>query len=423
MRIKITDFDYKGRGFSRVDNKATFLDGGVIGDEVEAQIIEEKKNFNIGKVNKIITPSEDRVKSQCPYFKECGGCDFLEYKYSSQIKWKKNSVVQDYKKAGLKDIKVEETIAMEEPFNYRNNIQLKVKDEKLGYFSKNSKKIVEIEKCLIAEEEINKAIKIIKNWSGLPSIKEVILRQNKLGELMIVLVSIKGAKKTNELLNQLLEINLKSLFENINTTKNRFSKKFKKLYGEDYIIDEIGGYKFKISPESFFQVNRKQAEKLYKKAIDSLEINSEDIILDLYCGIGTLSLLASSAKEVIGVEIVEKAVEDARENAELNKVHNTRFIAGKSEEIIEKLIEENIKPSKIIIDPPRAGIDKKLVEKIIELSPEKIAYISCNPTTQARDIKLLEERYKVEQSTPVDMFCNSVHCEDMALMTKIEPNK
>ncbi|WP_036729049.1 23S rRNA (uracil(1939)-C(5))-methyltransferase RlmD [Peptoniphilus mikwangii] len=426
MEFLIRDFDFKGRGFAKYNEKAVFLDGGVIGDKVLAEIVEDKKKYSIAKISKILEPSPYRVKSKCPYIRKCGGCDFLEYDYEKQLEWKKEKVNNDMLRIGNIECKVENTIGMQYPYYYRNNIQLKVVDGKIGYFSKNSKDLISIKHCLIAGKEINRAIEILKNWKGLNSVDSIIIRENKLGELFIVLVTKSEIKKVNQLLSELLELKICGIFENKNTSnKFRFGREFKKLYGEDYLTDELCGFKFKLSPVSFFQVNTTQTEKLYQEAIDYLEINKQDIIFDLYCGIGTISLFAArNAKTVIGVEIVENAIEDARKNAEFNSVDNVRFICGKSEEILEKLLdEEKIIPNKIILDPPRAGLDEKLIKKLLEIMPEKISYISCNSSTQARDLKLLKEKYKIEKIQPVDMFCNSVHVETIVLLSKLDSKK
>lgn len=414
VELEIIDFDYKGNGVAKYDGRVVFLDGGIIGDKVLAKLTDEKKSFYKGKVLKIIEKSKDRVKSNCPYSHRCGGCDFLEYKYNKQLEWKEEKVQNDLLRIGGVDAKINNIIGMENPYYYRNNVQLQVRDEKMGFFEKNSKNIVEIDNCLIAKEEINNVIKLLKNWKGLRSVKTISIRENYKKEIMIVFITEEKVQKLKSILSDLIDLKVVSIFENINKkSKYRFSNKFNKLYGEDYFIDKIADLEFKLSKESFFQVNPYQVEKLYKAALDNLDINKDDIIFDLYCGIGTISLMAAKeAKEVIGVEVVEKAVEDARVNAELNKIDNVRFIAGKSELIIERLIEEEkIIPNKIILDPPRAGIEESLVEKILEIKPEKIAYISCNPSTQARDIALLKDQYKIDFVQPVDMFSNTVHIE------------
>lgn len=421
VELKIIDFDYKGNGVAKYDGRIVFLDGGIIGDKVLAKLTQEKKSFYKGRVIKTLEKSKNRVESKCPYSKKCGGCDFLEYDYNDQLNWKEGKVKNDLLRIGGVNPKIESILGMENPYNYRNNIQLQVRDEKIGFFEKNSKSIVQIDSCIVAKEGINEVIKLLKDWKGLRSVKTISIRENYKKEIMIVFITEEKVQKLKSILSELIDLNVVSIFENVNKkSKYRFSENFNKLYGEDYFIDKIGELEFKLSPESFFQVNPYQVEKLYKTALDNLDINSEDTIFDLYCGIGTLSLMAAkNAKEVIGVEIVESAVDDARVNAELNKIENAIFIAGKSEIIMEKLVEdEKIIPNKVILDPPRAGIDESLVEKILEIKPEKIAYISCNPSTQARDIALLKDDYKIEFVKPVDMFSNTVHVENVVILVR-----
>lgn len=419
MELKIIDFDYKGRGVAKQEKKTIFLNGGIIGDTVEAKITEDKKKFSVAEVTKILEYSKDRVPSKCRYSKDCGGCDFLEYKYNKQLEWKKKKVHSDISRIGGIETEIFDTAAMKNPYYYRNNIQLKVKDGKLGYYKKNSKELVEIEECIIAKKEINKVIQILKNWKGLSSVDTISLRENHLGQVMMVLITDREIKKLNSLLAEVIDGNI-SVFENKNTNKKfRFGKNFKKLYGEDYLEDEISKMKFKLSPRSFFQVNLEQTEVLYKTALDYLELNEADRVLDLYCGIGTITLLAAKrVKEIVGVEIVEDAIEDARKNAELNNINNARFICGKSEDVIEKLTEEKLKFNKVILDPPRTGLDESVINTLLKIKPEKISYVSCNTSTQARDLKLLQEEYRVVKVQPVDMFCNSVHVESVVLLSR-----
>lgn len=419
-KIEITDFDFKGNGMGRLDGKPVFLDGGIIGDSVLCNLYQDKKSFYKGRVLRVIDYSKDRIKSKCPYSDVCGGCDFLEYPYNKQLIWKEEKVYNDLKRiAGIvkRDYHI---LGNESEYNYRNNIQLHVKNKVAGFYKKNSNEIVKVDSCLMVKPEINEAIEIIQSWNGLDSVNTVSIRSNYKGELMVVLVTKDGIRKENNLLSKLMDLNLVAVFENINkNSKYRFSNKFRKIYGKDYMIDKIGDFKFKLSPKSFFQVNPYQVEKLYNIAIDGLEIKKDDKIFDLYCGIGTLSLMAAGkGAEVIGVEIVEDAIADARENAVLNGI-DVRFIAGKSEDIMENIIDnEEFLPNKVILDPPRGGVDEKLINKLIEIRPERISYISCNPSTQARDLSILESFYNIKTVQPVDMFSNTVHIENVVILDR-----
>ncbi|RVU54535.1 23S rRNA (uracil(1939)-C(5))-methyltransferase RlmD [Anaerosphaera multitolerans] len=421
VRLKIIDFDYKGGGVAKLDNKTVFLDGGVIGDVVEAEILEDKKRFFTARVLSVLKDSPYRIKSKCNYSGVCGGCDFLEFDYKEQLKWKREKVTNDLRRIGSIDGEVKDTLGMKTPYYYRNNIQLKVLDGKLGYYKKNTKELVEVSRCIIAKDEINNFIRILRTWKGIKSVDEVSIRENYRGEIMAVFISSKGVKNFNTLLPKIVESNVVSVFENINRNRKvRFGREFKKLYGSDYLNEELLGMKFKLSPRSFFQVNLLQTEKLYNVALKSLKLEKKDRLLDLYCGIGTISLLAADkVKEVVGVEVVEDAVEDARLNAKLNNITNSRFICGKSEDVLHKLYENNsLYFNKIVLDPPRTGLDKSLINTLLKLGADKIAYISCNPSTQSRDLKLLSEDYKVELIQPVDMFCNSVHVENVVLLQR-----
>ena len=418
MKIKIEDFDFKGRGFGRFENKAVFLDGGIIGDKVLASPIKEKKNYTEAKIIKILEPSPFRKNPTCPYYKNCGGCDFQELDYQKEIEWKTNKVKIDILKFSKEKINIPTTLKNDSTINYRNNIQLKVKDNKIGYFKKNSREIVDIKKCEIAKTQINNTIKILRNIKEVRKLTDIVIRQNEKEEVQVVLIGEKEIN-TNNILNKLLDIKLNSLYFNKKDKNKRYSDNFKKIYGEDYLEEEVLKNKFLISKESFFQVNKKQSEKLYLVAIDYLEINKDDIILDLYCGIGTTTLaLAKQSKSVVGVEVIDRAIRDARLNAELNDIKNVRFITAKAEEIIDKLYESGFKPNKILLDPPRSGVDIKLIEQIKRLDVERIVYISCNPTTQARDIELLKSMYKLEKIQPVDMFSKTVHVECVVLMSR-----
>ena len=418
MKIKIEDFDFKGRGFGRFENKAVFLDGGIIGDKVLASPIKEKKNYTEAKIIKILEPSPFRKNPTCPYYKNCGGCDFQELDYQKEIEWKTNKVKIDILKFSKEKINIPTTLKNDSTINYRNNIQLKVKDNKIGYFKKNSREIVDIKKCEIAKTQINNTIKILRDIKEVRKLTDIVIRQNEKEEVQVVLIGEREIN-TNNILNKLLDIKLNSLYFNKKDKNKRYSDNFKKIYGEDYLEEEVLKNKFLISKESFFQVNKKQSEKLYLVAIDYLEINKDDIILDLYCGIGTTTLaLAKQSKSVVGVEVIDRAIRDARLNAELNDIKNVRFITAKAEEIIDKLYESGFKPNKILLDPPRNGVDIKLIEQIKRLDVEKIVYISCNPTTQARDIELLKSMYKLEKIQPVDMFSKTVHVETVVLMSR-----
>ena len=426
MKVKIIDYDFKGRGLAKTDQGLVFVDKAVIGDLLEVIVTKKTKKYANAKIAKIIDPSEDRVEAKCPYFKKCGGCDFLNYDYKKQIEWKKDKLIQDLKRiAAISKIdkKLDKSIYMDQGYKYRNNIQLKVRENKIGYFSKDSNEFVPIKTCLLAEDPINQAIKALNEINNFYNITDLVIRSNYKGELMVILIADGKIKNTNTILNKLLDLKLVSLYENINTNKRfRYGKNFRKIYGQDKIVDKINDLEFEISPQSFFQINRQQTEKLYNLAIDYLDPKEEDKILDLYCGVGSISLSAAEKSgEVLGVEILEEAIKNARKNAIINKIENANFVAEKSENIIEKISEKYQGINKIILDPPRSGLHKDLVEELLESKNiEKIVYISCNPATQARDLKKLKEKYEIENISLVDMFPNTVHVECIALIQRVK---
>ena len=439
---KIIDFTHEGNGILRVDNFAVFATGGLIGDEVQVEIKEIKKNYSTGSVIKIIQPSKDRVQLNFEIKESKGGIPFIDYDYKKQLEWKTNKVKTDLEKiGGLTDVKVLHTIGMDKPYRYRNHTQVPIgiRDGKaiIGFYEINSNEIVDMEESILHPELGNKIITLIRQWieeHDIPPynkktktgiLKHIGIRINKDNEAMVILVT-----RGNELPNQLELVKLFSenldevisLYHNVNKMDygGTYGKRYKKIFGKDKIIDYIGEYKFTISPNSFFQTNRDQAFVLYEKVKEYLDLDNKDIILDLYCGIGSISIyVANDVKRVYGVEVAEESIKDARTNARLNKINNIEFITGKAEETLPFLIERGIEANKIIVDPPRKGCDKKVLDAIIKINPESIVYVSCNPTTLARDLKILVENgYKVKEVQPVDMFPHTAHIESVTLLEK-----
>lgn len=422
---EIIDFDFKGLGMTKVDRLPVFLDGGVIGDQVEFLITKKKKNFCKGKILNTIKKSKDRVKSPCPYFEDCGGCDFLNYSDDMELKWKEDDTNKNLEKIAGLDNKVDEVLDSPEKTHYRNNMQFQVRDGVIGLYGKNSKDIVAIKNCLMQRDKANEVLQIMWRYKKLKDLKRIGIRTNYKGEVLLILVTRDGEVKIKDVLPDLIDAGVKSIYLNYNGgDKFHYSREFEKIYGEDTIEEKLLDINYKISPESFFQINRLATEKLYQKAIEYLEPKAEDKIYDLYCGVGSISLsVAKSGAQVIGIEIVDRAVDDARINAENNDIE-VRFVKGAAEEVIEKLWEEEkISPNKIIVDPPRKGLDDKLVNFLKENPVERLVYISCNPATQARDLKSLKEVYRVEKVALVNLFPNTAHVETVALLSKLDVDK
>ncbi|OZV12263.1 23S rRNA (uracil(1939)-C(5))-methyltransferase RlmD [Tissierella sp. P1] len=436
---EIIDFTHEGNGVLKIDNFTVFVAGGLIGDKVVVKIDEIKKSFAIGSVVNITEPSKDRVVLGFDIAEARGGIPLIEYRYSKQLEWKKNKVKMDLAKiAGLLDVEIKDTIGMDNPFRYRNHVQIPVgeKDGKtvIGFYETNSNDIVDMEGSILQPEIGDRIIKIIRTWMNQYNIrpydkktKKGILRHigiriNRNNKAMVILVT--GSDRLpneKELIDMLIKENVISIYQNINKLNSSitYGKEYIKLYGEDRLLDYIGEYRFYLSPNSFFQINRTQAEVLYNKTMEYLNSDKDDIIYDLYCGIGTISLyIASNARKVYGIEIVKEAIEDAKENTLLNNIDNAEFIVGRSEEIFPRLMKKGIKGNKIVLDPPRKGCEKEVLEAIVNMCPERIVYVSCNSTTMARDVKyLVENGYKVDEVQPVDMFSHTAHVESIILMT------
>ena len=443
-KVNIIDLGHKGEGIGKIENMAIFINGAILGDQVLAKIVKLKKNYAIGELIKITKKSDYRVDSVCSISEKCGGCQIIEMDYTEQLKFKKNLVKENLKRIGNIDVEVEEIIGMKNPYNYRNKAQIPIgklnKKVIMGFYEMNSHKIVDSDDCKIQDERNTLIINIIKNFvetfnisiyneeksKGL--LRHIVTRVgNKTGDIMIILVVNGNELPNSDILVETLKDKIdgvKSIVLSINKSKGNkiLGDKTKVIYKNDYIEDYIGDIKFKISTNSFYQVNSSQTYALYKKAVEYAGINKNDVVLDLYCGIGSISLfLAKEAKKVIGVEVVESAIKNAKENALLNNINNVEFILGKAEDELPNIFKKGEKPSTIVVDPPRKGLDSKVIDTIIKMSPNNIVYVSCNPSTLARDLKLFNDNgYNIDKVSCVDMFPHTSHVECIVLMSRNE---
>lgn len=444
--VKIDSLGYEGEGVAKIDNYPIFIVGALPGEDVKIKITKCKKNYAFGKLIEIIHTSEKRQKPECEYFEKCGGCSLMHLKYSDQTDFKFERVKDCIKKiGGLDDSIVKHTLGMDNGYEYRNKVQFQadlVDDEILiGFYSEKSHEVINMNKCLIQDKDTEEIIKVIRSWMKkhniMPAkknrifndkglIRHIVIRKGfKTKEIMIVLVTMdKKIPSVQELIEDLNNnVNgIKSIVQNINNKNTNWvmGEKCNTLYGEDNICDYISQYKFNISPLSFFQVNPYQTEVLYNKALEYAALTGNEVVFDAYCGTGTITLfLSQKAKKVYGVEIIEQAIENAKVNAKLNKVNNVEFFVGKSEEVIPDLINKGIVPDVIVVDPPRKGCDVKLLEAIGKAEPKKIVYVSCDPSTLARDLKYMNSvGYNTVEVQPVDMFPQSKHVESVALLVK-----
>ena len=437
---------YEGEGIAKIDRYPVFIPGALIGEKVKVIITKVKKNFAYGKLIEVLEKSKERKIPKCANYNICGGCTLQHLSYEGQLDFKFVRVKDCIRKiAGLDENIVKYPIGMKNIYRYRNKVQFPVGivngKLSIGFFSEKSHRIIDMDTCLLQDEESEKIINIIRKWmndySIIPAKKEgkffkqgiirhiVVRKSFKTNDIMVILVTTnKKIPYVNELIEMLTNSisNIKSIVQNINDKDTNLVMGYEciNLWGEDHICDYIGKYKFNISPLSFFQVNPVQTEVLYNKALEYADLNGDEVVFDAYCGTGTITLfLSKNAKKVYGVEIIDQAIENAKINARENNISNSEFFTGKSEEIIPRLIEDGIKPDVIVVDPPRKGCDTKLLKAIGEASPKKVVYVSCDPSTLARDLKCLEELgYKTVEVQPVDMFPMTKHVENVALLVK-----
>ena len=439
--VDIIDNGFNGEGIAKIDDFTIFINGAIKGEKVKILIVKVLTSYAFGKIIEIIKKASYRVEEDCATYKRCGGCSLRHIDYKETLKIKQNSV-QSLVDKTLKDkIKVEETLGMKRPFYYRNKLQYPIGLNKtgepiMGVYANRTHEIIPVEKCLIQNNEAEEIAKDIFNFikenkitiynesNGKGLIRHIIVKIGvKTNEVMCVVV-INGSNfpKQKEFIKKITEEhkNVKSIVANINTKNTNviLGKHNINLYGNGYIQDILGKYTFDISPMSFYQVNPLQAEKLYNIAIEGANINKDDIVFDLYCGIGTISLFASEyAKMVYGVEIVEEAVKMAKENAKLNHISNAEFFSGDVEIVLDKLInDKRIIPDVVIVDPPRRGLDNDSIKNLLKVKAKKIVYISCNPATLVRDLAKLEKLYNVNFIKPVDMFPYTSHVECVAVL-------
>lgn len=438
---EIIDFTHEGNGVMKIDGFPIFVEDGLIGDVLKAKITQVKKNFALGILEELEVASKDRVKYEFDTQALGGGVPLIDYSYEKQMEWKRDKVSQDLLRIGGIELPVKPVIGMGHPFRYRNHSQVPIGivDGKAvtGYFKSKSTDIVPMKEDHLQPEIADEILKTLRNWIDKYNIpvynretkkgilKHIGIRTNENDQAMVTLVTT-FSQLPNKF--QLIHMLIKecpgviSVYQNINPIKSKFTygREYIHLFGKETLMDFIGDLQFVISPDSFFQVNRKQVGILYKTAKDFLDGSKDDIVYDLYSGIGTISLfIAEDVKKVIGIESVSAAVDNAKENARLNNIGNAEFHKGNAEELFPSMIEKGFKGNKIILDPPRKGCEKELLDAIIKLQPDRIVYVSCNPSTLARDLKILVEGgYKVREVQPVDMFPHSAHIEVVTLLVK-----
>ena len=440
--VDIIDNGFQGEGIAKIDGLAIFIPDAIIGEKVKIKILKVTSSHAYGKIIQILKKSEDRILPDCRTYNRCGGCNLRHIKYEKTLEMKKASVESTLKKTLGREIKINEVIKMDNPFYYRNKLQYPIgmKDglPVMGVFAERTHEIVPTTECKIQNElsqkiandifefikENNISVYDEKTLKG--SLRHIIIRIGiKTNEVMITLVSNTREIEKEDILVKHITSNyseIKTIVKNVNNKNTNviLGKENIVLYGEGFIYDYLENKKFKISPMSFYQVNPIQTEKLYSKAVEYANLKGEETIFDLYCGIGTIGIFASDkAKKLYGIETIPEAIEDAKQNAKLNGINNAEFLVGDVEKALPEFIKENnINVDVIFIDPPRKGCDKTALDSIMQIGPEKIVYVSCNPATLARDLKILEEKYSFKKIAICDMFPWTYHVESICILQK-----
>ncbi len=395
--MQIEKLDYYGRGIAKVNNKVTFIHNALPLEDVDIKILKESKKYNEARVIKYLKKSPDRVDVKCKYYNICGGCNISHLKEKLQEEFKENKIKELSRFIDIKDYN---KIEYSNLYNYRNKIVIHIDKDRLGLYKNKSNELVEIDKCLLVNNKINDVIKVLK---------EVIKN-----ELNLKSATIKLGNITEEVM-----LILEGVIEDYNMLLNTVDVLIinnKVVTKKDYIISIIGNKKYKISKDSFFQVNPSITEKIYNEIRNNIKKLNSKNVLDLYCGTGTIGIyIADLVDKVIGIEVVSDAIEDARYNKKINNIDNIIFKLGKVE---DKIKEIDINIDAIIVDPPRIGLHKKVIEVINKIKPKNIIYISCNPNTLVRDLKLLENAYNIEHIKPYDMFPNTYHVECVCVLNR-----
>ena len=402
MSYIIDRLDDYGRGITKVEGKTCFVSNALVGEEVNIEITNKKNKYIEANSKEVLNINSNRQVPNCPFYLTCGGCNIMHMNYDSQLEFKKNKVEGILRKFAEIDGVVKDIIPSEE-FNYRNKVVLKVINNKLGFFIDKSNDLVAIDKCLLASNKINEVIYKLNNIT-LNYIDEVLIRTNYNDEVLLCLTGKKIEKEYY--LNHLSDIDNIVLIDN--------NKKII-IKGNDYIVDKIDDMFFKVSVESFFQVNSIQVNNLYNKVLEYSNLTGKERVLDLYCGTGTIGMfLSKKAKYVYGIEINESAVKDANYNKELNNINNIEFLCEDANKIKNNYNDIDL----VVVDPPRSGLGENAIKTIIDFNPKRIVYVSCDPVTLARDLKFLKQEYFVKELTPVDMFPNTYHCESVCVLER-----
>ncbi|QDP39259.1 23S rRNA (uracil(1939)-C(5))-methyltransferase RlmD [Radiobacillus deserti] len=435
--LSFVDLTHDGSGVGKIDGYPLFVPYGLPGETAKVKVVKVNKNFGFGKLIELKEVSEDRVEPPCDVYVQCGGCQLQHMSYDLQLEMKRKQVETSLKKIGhIEGVPVHPTIGMDDPWRYRNKVQIPVAERHgeliTGFYQKRSHHIIEgMDRCVITSEINDRMVEAVRRMADRLNIsaydeekhrgvlRHIMVRTGQAtNETMIVLITrTEELPHQEELVKEISETypQVKSIIQNVNKERTNviLGRKTKVLWGSEYIYDNIGDIKFAISAKSFYQVNPPQTKKLYDKALEYADLKGGETVIDAYCGIGTISLfLAQKAKKVYGVEIVPEAISDAKANARLNHIDNAEFYVGEAEKVMPWWTAQGLRPDVIVVDPPRKGCDEELLKAMIAMKPKRIVYVSCNPSTLARDLRVLEDGgYVTKQVQPVDMFPQTGHVE------------
>ena len=436
----VTDYTAEGQGVAHIEGCAVFIPNAIVGEKIRVRIEKAKKTWAAGKITEILEKSPHRVNRECPVAKLCGGCDFWHMDYEEELRLKSERVRSNLNRIGGENLETVPILGAPSCQHYRNKAQYPVAQKKerayAGFFKAGTHEVVENERCLILPPETDRVKKVVMDYvnqyrvpvynetahKGL--LRHIYVRRGAVSKQILVCLIVNGhhIPRTRELIESLRKIpGFTTLVLGVNTKKGNaiLGDEFITLYGQGFIEDTLCGLNFRLSPRSFYQVNHGQAQRLYEAAIKQAEITKKDLVLDLYCGVGTITLcMASAAGKVIGVEVIPQAIEDAKDNAKRNGILNAEFFCGDAGRAALELREKGIRPDVIVVDPPRKGLNADTIEALVQMSPRRIVYVSCDPATLARDVALLKGRgFALQNAQAADLFPRCAHVETIVTLS------
>lgn len=436
--LTIEGYGTSGEGIAHLpDNMACFVAGGLRGEVCAVRLDKVGRSAAWGHVERVLTPSPARLKPDCPYYVNCGGCATRHMTYAEELEFKRQKVADCVKRIGGCDTPVEAICGAKEPERYRNKVQFPAAGGKIGFYAARTHSVTDVADCLLQPESAARIRSVVKDFmstyhvtyydekTGKGLLRHLYVRSNRAGETLVcLLVNGKALPHEEELVAALrqAEPGLRGVVLGVNLSRSNviLGESYRTLWGEDHLMDTLCGLEFRLSVPSFYQVNPDQTEVLYGLAVDYAGLTGTETVLDLYCGIGTITLcLARKAKQAIGAEVVPQAIEDAKANALRNGLHNTEFFCGDAGEVAQRFAREGVRPDVITVDPPRKGLAAEVVEAIAGMAPARVVYVSCDPATLARDIaRFAEQGYQPQKITAVDLFPRTHHVETVCLLTR-----